>query len=98
MPAKVVSIITRRTWIARADTRDETHMLGTLQDAAGENVDCLVENMSLGGARVCAEERLVVGESLRLSIPEFAFTGPVRVIWETSEAAGLAFPRNRPER
>ena len=56
-------------------------------------IGCLVENISVGGAKVCATERLSLGEGLRLSIPDLPFSCPSTVIWATQEAAGLAFPK-----
>ena len=64
-----------------------------MTSGASQSIGCLVEDISIGGAKVCAAERVLAGEQLRLSIPEFNFVAPVTVVWATVEAAGLAFGR-----
>ncbi len=70
-------------------------MLGVLQNVSTASIGCLVEDISLGGARLCAEEKLVPGDCLRLAIPHFGFTAHVRVVWATTDCAGVAFPTKR---
>jgi hypothetical protein len=91
MTSNVISIATRGLWTVRADARQVAEVLGTITNSAGDTVGCLVDDVSLGGARICAAERLCLGERLRLSIPEFEFSAPVAVVWSTDEASGLAF-------
>ena len=93
MSSDVVSIVTGRRWAPRADPRHEMEAIGNLTNGARESIGCLVEDVSHGGAKVCAAEQVLVGEQLRLSIPEFNFVAPVTVVWATVEAAGLAFGR-----
>ena len=91
MSLNVISIATRRVWIARADPRFDADVLGNLTDAAGATIGCLVEDISVGGAKVCATERLGVVDVLKLTIPEYKFTAPVRVIWTSDDDSGVAF-------
>jgi hypothetical protein len=91
MSSVVVSIVTGRRWAPRADPRHVVDAIGNLTSGAGKGVGCLVEDVSHGGAKVCTAEHFLVGEQLRLSIPEFGFVAPVTVVWATLESAGLAF-------
>jgi hypothetical protein len=91
MSNNVISIVTRRAWIARADPRHEADVLGNLTDAAGGTIGCLVENISVGGAKVSATERLMATQCLHLIIPEYKLAAPVRVIWAGDDDSGVAF-------
>ena len=93
MSSDVVSIITGRRWAPRADPRHVVEAIGNLTNGARKSIGCLVEDVSHGGAKVCTTEHFLVGEHLRLSIPEFSFVAPVTVVWATLEFAGLAFGR-----
>ena len=96
MPKNVVSIVTRRTWIARAHPRLETHVHGTLNYAEAEAFGCFMEDVSLGGAKLCPVERLLVDDIYQLSIPKFDFVAPIRVIWTSEDFYGVAFCVERP--
>jgi hypothetical protein len=91
MSIKIISIATRRAWIARADPRFAADVLGNLTDAAGATIGCLVEDISVGGAKVSATERLLAFDLLKLTIPEYELTAPVRVIWTGDDNSGVAF-------
>jgi hypothetical protein len=90
MAWNVVSIVTRRAWMARVHPRHEADVLGNLSNGR-ETLDCLVEDVSFGGARVWTAEQLSVGERLQLSIATFGFSAPVTVVWSSPDGAGLAF-------
>src|SRR5688500_498102 len=90
MSGNVVSMVTRRVWTARADPRYNADVLGYLTDS-GVSIGCLVEDISLGGAKVCATERLLADQCFQLTIGEYNFTAPVRVIWTSDEDSGVAF-------
>jgi hypothetical protein len=94
----IISIVTRRAWISRAVPRLETDVLGRLTNDNEMSIGCLVEDISLCGARVCAAERLLAGEQLWLSVPEFEIALLATVVWSTPEGAGLAFLRSRVKR
>jgi len=55
-----------------------------------------MEDVSLGGAKLCPAEPLLVGDIYQLSIPKFDFVAPVRVIWTTEDFYGVAFCVERP--
>jgi hypothetical protein len=86
-----VSMITRRVWTARADPRYNADVLGNLTDTLGVSIGCLVEDILLRGAKVCATERLLADQCLQLTIGDYNFTAPVRVIWTSDEDSGVAF-------
>jgi hypothetical protein len=90
LPSNVVSLVTRRAWMERAHARRDTEVFGVLS-AGTVAISCLVEDISVGGARVCAENSVVIGDFLRLSVPELNFTAQVKVVWVTTEAAGVSF-------
>ena len=96
MASNVVSIRTRLAWSARAHPRLETHVHGTLEYAAGEGIGCFVEDVSLGGAKICPADGLLVGDKFQLSIPQFDFIAPIRVIWTNEDFYGVAFCVERP--
>jgi hypothetical protein len=91
MPPQVFSIATGREWLPRAHPRHRANdVLGRLIDGAA-SVGCLIEDMSLGGARLCPDERLCMGDRFRLVVPELALTVPVRVVWTTADNVGVIF-------
>ena len=81
MSSDVVSIVTGRRWAPRADPRHEMEAIGNLTNSARQSIGCLVEDISHGGAKICAAEQVLAGEQLRLSIPEFNFVAPVTLVW-----------------
>ena len=92
--SNIVSLITRRPWKPRADPRYEVEALGSLAVPGRPAIRCLVDDISLGGAKVRPVAKVQVGEGFHLLIPEFEFAAPVTVLWTTHETVGLAFPRS----
>ena len=92
MPSQVISIATGREWLPRAHRRYRANdELGRLSSSRSASLGCLVEDISLGGARICPGERLCVGERFWLTVAEFALTVPARVVWTNDDYVGLAF-------
>ena len=92
MPSQVISIATGREWLPRAHPRyGANDALGTLASLGCASLGCLIEDISLGGARICPDERLCVGERFSLTVAEFALTVPARVVWTNDDYVGLAF-------
>jgi hypothetical protein len=73
----------------RRHPRVNVRLPGLLQDTSEPSrVFCIVENISMGGAKVAPESALAAlsldRQALRLSIPQFDFIMPVRLVWKTT--------------
>jgi hypothetical protein len=92
MKSNLFSFATGRVWTERAHARHSIEGIGTLTRITGPgSLDCLVEDVSLGGARVYPTEQVMIGQRFRLSIRRFNFTAPIKVVWATQDGVGVMF-------
>ena len=80
----------------RTERRIQTRLLAELRLAGRRpGTPCIVQNISSGGARVVTEAALSGSHTLSLSIPQFSFTMPVRLVWRRHGCCGLEFDYHR---
>lgn len=74
-----------------------TRLLGEVHGCGRIHVSCVVQNLSLGGARILSESVIHNVSTLALSIPQFGFSMPVELAWTKAGQCGLAFTYDRPD-
>ena len=76
----------------RQDTRDKVLYGGVAEiNEHGSTVDCVVRNISEGGACVEFEQAAALPEEINLTIPRKGRSFLARLIWRQANKAGLAF-------
>jgi hypothetical protein len=77
-------------WKARQGARKAVSFRGSVKVPGGREVAALITNMSYSGCQVLAETKLVVGDTIQLSI---AGRGSMeaQVRWTAGDSAGLQF-------
>ncbi len=86
----------------RRHARVDVRLIGVLHDPSETPaIPCIIQNISLGGVKVlpdCALPKARLSSpTLILSIPQFAFTMPVRLMWGKPMCCGFAFDYDRPD-
>jgi hypothetical protein len=64
---------------------------GTLVFAGGGGVDCMVRNISSGGARLDVANPLRLPQSFTLAVPTDQFMRRCRPVWCSDSRIGVAF-------
>ena len=77
-------------WKARQAVRNGVSFRGSVKAPAGHEAAALITNISYCGCQVLAETRLVVGETILLSIPGRG-SMEAQVRWTAGDSAGLQF-------
>ena len=77
-------------WKARQGVRNGVSLRGSVTVPDGREFAALITNMSYTGGQLLAETKLVVGETILLSIPGRG-SMEAQVRWTAGDSAGLQF-------
>ena len=77
-------------WKARQGARNGVSFRGSVRAPGGRQVAALITNISYSGCQLLAETRLVVGETVLLSI-QGRGSMEAQVRWTAGDSAGLQF-------
>lgn len=75
----------------RQSERVATYIFARLGVEADTEIDCVIRDMSDGGARIRLEQVRPLPATVRLTIPETGQTRICRLAWQKARHAGLAF-------
>jgi len=73
----------------RRNTRKRV-LLGAVLDTGGRSFECVVVNLSLGGARIHSSEPFLPGQKVTLELQRFG-SFEATVIWQRERSCGLRF-------
>ena len=77
-------------WKVRQGGRNGVSFRGSVKGHDGRVVAALITNISYSGCQLLAETRLVVGETIQLSVPGRG-SMEAQVRWTAGDSAGLQF-------
>jgi hypothetical protein len=81
----------------RKTTRSRTYIGGQIAfNQRSSLMDCLVRNISAGGAKLAFTNTGAVPQEFDVTMPRMARTFRARVVWRRAEEAGVTFLEPRP--
>ena len=81
----------------RGSTRNRTYIGGQIAfNQRSSLMDCLVRNISGGGAKLAFTNTVTVPQEFELSMHQTARTFRAKVIWRRADEAGVVFLEPRP--
>lgn len=75
----------------RKSERKRTLLGAVIEYAGTSTMNCVIRNLSQGGARLELDGAPFVPHAMMLSIPQRGIRRSASVVWQTREAAGIQF-------